>query len=93
MPTKVSQADSHNIRYPLYRPFRAKMQIFGNSQNQLFAPSLGINDDEDLPKEYLSKIYEEIALSEIKVKPTATAVGKRSLTQDMKTRNLIWSQG
>ena len=52
----------------------------------------GINDDEDLPKEYLSKIYEEIASSEIKVKPTATAVGKRSLTQDMKTRNLIWSQ-
>ncbi len=27
----------------------------------------GINDDEDLPKEYLSKIYEEIATAEIKV--------------------------
>jgi brefeldin A-inhibited guanine nucleotide-exchange protein len=52
----------------------------------------GINDDEDLPKEYLSKIYEEIADNEIKVKPTGSNVGKRSLTQDQKTRNLIWSQ-
>lgn len=62
------------------------------TKDEFIKNNRGINDDEDLPKEYLSKIYEEIASSEIKVKPTATAVGKRSLTQDMKTRNLIWSQ-
>ncbi len=32
----------------------------------------GINDSKDLPHEYLSAIYEEIAENEIKMKVTAT---------------------
>ena len=33
----------------------------------------GINDSKDLPRDYLSAVYDEIALSEIKLKPTSTA--------------------
>lgn len=33
----------------------------------------GINDQRDLPAEYLSKIYDEISVSEIKLKPTSAA--------------------
>ena len=39
----------------------------------------GINDSEDLPKEYLSAIYDEIKESEIKMK----SGGKDSKTQNM----------
>lgn len=50
----------------------------------------GINDSEDLPQEYLSKIYEEIASSEIKMKATSTSVGKNLVVTDQKKRQQIW---
>ena len=31
----------------------------------------GINDQQDLPQEYLSNIYDEIAANEISMKPTS----------------------
>ena len=52
----------------------------------------GINDSEDLPQEYLSKIYEEIACSEIKLKSTSTNVVKTVVTMDAKKRQQIWDQ-
>ena len=36
----------------------------------------GINDSKDLPVEYLSDIYDEIALNEIKLKPTSAPISK-----------------
>ncbi len=50
----------------------------------------GINDSEDLPQEYLSKIYEEIAESEIKMKETSANVGKTVVTTDKKKMQEIW---
>lgn len=52
----------------------------------------GINDSEDLPHEYLSKIYEEIASSEIKIKATSATVAKTLVTTDAKKRQHIWDQ-
>ena len=52
----------------------------------------GINDSEDLPQEYLSKIYEEVASSEIKLKSSGTDVAKTVITTDAKKRQQIWDQ-
>ena len=52
----------------------------------------GINDSEDLPQEYLSKIYEEVASSEIKLKSSGTDVAKTVVTTDAKKRQQIWDQ-
>ena len=52
----------------------------------------GINDSEDLPQELVSKIYEEIACSEIKLKSTSTNVVKTVVTTDAKKRQQIWDQ-
>ena len=46
----------------------------------------GINDSEDLPHDYLSKIYEEIASSEIKIKASSATVAKTVVTTDAKKR-------
>ena len=46
----------------------------------------GINDSEDLPKEYLAKIYDEIASSEIKMKASSTVVEKTMVVTDYKKR-------
>ena len=51
----------------------------------------GINDSEDLPKEYLAKIYDEIASSEIKLKSSSTTVEKTVVT-DYKKRQKVWEQ-
>lgn len=42
----------------------------------------GINDSEDMPPEYLSEIYEEIASSEIKMKASSTTLGKSFCPRD-----------
>ena len=46
----------------------------------------GINDSEDLPKEYLAKIYDEIASSEIKMKASSTVVEKTMVVTDYRKR-------
>ena len=46
----------------------------------------GINDSEDLPEEYLAKIYDEIASSEIKMKASSTVVEKTIVVTDYKKR-------
>lgn len=38
----------------------------------------GINDQSDLPRDYLSDIYDEIAGHEIKMKPGANKLPKQS---------------
>lgn len=45
----------------------------------------GINDSKDLPAEYLSTIYDEIAGCEIKMKTTSTKLGKQGIVL-----GLIW---
>ncbi|CAB4064356.1 ARFGEF [Lepeophtheirus salmonis] len=40
----------------------------------------GINDSEDLPEDYLSNIYEEIASSEIKMRSNTSEVGKNRIS-------------
>ena len=49
----------------------------------------GINESADLPKEYLSEIYEKIAESEIKIK-SMNSNPIRSTIIDSKKRNQIW---
>ena len=52
----------------------------------------GINDSEDLPHEYLSTLYDQIASSEIKIKATSATVAKTLVTTDAKKRQHIWDQ-
>ena len=52
----------------------------------------GINDSEDLPHEYLSTLYDQIASSEIKIKATSATVAKTLVTTDAKQRQHIWGQ-
>eukprot|EP00095_Tigriopus_kingsejongensis_P004290 maker-scaffold722_size106786-snap-gene-0.21 protein:Tk04290 transcript:maker-scaffold722_size106786-snap-gene-0.21-mRNA-1 annotation:"GF14256" len=51
----------------------------------------GINDSEDIPPEYLSKIYDAIASNEIKMKGTSLANNKVIIT-DLKQRTLLWNR-
>ncbi len=51
----------------------------------------GINDSEDLPEEYLSGIYNEIASSQIKMKSDTTHLTK-GVIADAKKRNQLWNQ-
>uniref|UniRef100_A0A1I7W3Y1 DUF1981 domain-containing protein n=2 Tax=Loa loa TaxID=7209 RepID=A0A1I7W3Y1_LOALO len=63
------------------------------TKEQYIAMNRGINDQSDLPQEYLSDIYDEIAGREIKMKPglnklpkqnpTATSERQRKLLQDV----------
>lgn len=49
------------------------------TKEQYIKMNRGINDSKDLPEEYLSHIYDEIAGNEIKMKSTATKYsGKQS---------------
>ena len=52
----------------------------------------GINDSEDLPHEYLSTLYDQIASSEIKIKATSATVAKTLVTTDAKMRQKNWDQ-
>jgi brefeldin A-inhibited guanine nucleotide-exchange protein len=51
----------------------------------------GINESEDLPRDYLSAIYDEIASSEIKVR-SSSPIGGSSMNGVGKKRNLQWTQ-
>lgn len=46
------------------------------TKEQYIRMNRGINDSKDLPEEYLSAIYDEIAGNEIKMKATSTKPGK-----------------
>ena len=46
------------------------------TKEQYIKMNKGINDSKDLPVEYLSDIYDEIALNEIKLKPTSAPISK-----------------
>ena len=50
----------------------------------------GINDNKDLPKEYLEDIYEEIASSEIRMKEI-TSVTKGTLPRSKLNSNFVFS--
>ncbi|MPC12608.1 Brefeldin A-inhibited guanine nucleotide-exchange protein 1 [Portunus trituberculatus] len=47
------------------------------TKEQYIKMNRGINDTKDLPEEYLSAIYDEIAGKELKMKPTSTKLGKQ----------------
>ncbi|XP_023318748.1 brefeldin A-inhibited guanine nucleotide-exchange protein 1 isoform X2 [Trichogramma pretiosum] len=49
-----------------------------------------ISDNEDLPEEYLSKIYDEIAGNEIKMKSNSNRIGKQVISSEKK-RRLLWN--
>ncbi|CEF68473.1 LD29171p [Strongyloides ratti] len=51
------------------------------TKEQYIAMNRGINDSADLPQEYLSEIYDEIASNEIKMKPTLS--GKRNTNNNL----------
>lgn len=49
------------------------------TKEQYIKMNRGINDSKDLPEEYLSAIYDEIADNEIKMKPSSSGkVGKKA---------------
>jgi brefeldin A-inhibited guanine nucleotide-exchange protein len=48
------------------------------TKEQYIKMNRGINDSEDLPPEYLSSIYDQIAESEIKMKVTNQCCGSGS---------------
>jgi len=50
----------------------------------------GINDSDDLPKEYLECIYEEIATNQIKMKSTTSYLAK-GVIADAKKRHQMWN--
>lgn len=49
-----------------------------------------ISDNEDLPEEYLSRIYDEIAGNEIKMKSNPNRPGKQVISSEKK-RRLLWN--
>ena len=48
----------------------------------------GINDSEDLPLDYLNKIYDEIASTKINLKTPSATVEKTRVTTDAKKRQV-----
>lgn len=50
----------------------------------------GVSDSKDLPEEYLSQIYDEIAGQEIKMKNTVNKPGKQIIANEKK-RKLLWN--
>ncbi|XP_015926421.1 brefeldin A-inhibited guanine nucleotide-exchange protein 1 isoform X1 [Parasteatoda tepidariorum] len=59
------------------------------TKEQYIKMNRGINDSKDLPEEYLSQIYDEIAGNEIKMKASATKFsGKQNLGSEKKRRLL-----
>ncbi len=51
----------------------------------------GINESEDLPEEYLSSIYDEIASQQIKMKSTTARLTKGAFVADSKRRTQLWT--
>ncbi|RXG67674.1 ARF guanine-nucleotide exchange factor GNL1 [Armadillidium vulgare] len=59
------------------------------TKEQYIKMNRGINDSKDLPEEYLSAIYDEIAGNEIKMKSTSTKLGKSTVANEKKRKNLF----
>ncbi|XP_050735041.1 brefeldin A-inhibited guanine nucleotide-exchange protein 1-like isoform X2 [Eriocheir sinensis] len=51
------------------------------TKEQYIKMNRGINDTKDLPEEYLSAIYDEIAGKELKMKTTSTKLGKQVISE------------
>jgi brefeldin A-inhibited guanine nucleotide-exchange protein len=60
------------------------------TKEQYIKMNRGINDSRDLPEEYLSQIYDEIAGNEIKMKGSAKLGKQSNLTND-KRRRLLYN--
>lgn len=60
------------------------------SKEQYIAMNRGINDSKDLPEEYLSQIYDEIAGNEIKMKLITSKPGKQ-IVSNLKKRRLLYN--
>ncbi|GAB0091817.1 brefeldin A-inhibited guanine nucleotide-exchange protein 1 [Sergentomyia squamirostris] len=62
------------------------------TKEQYIKLNRGISDSKDLPEEYLSQIYDEIAGHEIKMKNTVTKPGgNRQIIINEKKRKLLWN--
>ncbi|XP_047737905.1 brefeldin A-inhibited guanine nucleotide-exchange protein 1 isoform X3 [Hyalella azteca] len=59
------------------------------TKEQYIKMNRGINDSKDLPPEYLSAIYDEIAGNEIKMKTTSTKLGKMAVANEKKRKSLF----
>ncbi|XP_042880494.1 brefeldin A-inhibited guanine nucleotide-exchange protein 1-like isoform X2 [Penaeus japonicus] len=59
------------------------------TKEQYIKMNRGINDSKDLPEEYLSSIYDEIAGNEIKMKATSTKLGKQAVVNEKKRKFLF----
>lgn len=60
------------------------------TKDQYIKVNRGISDSKDLPEEYLSQIYDEIAGQEIKMKNTMNKPGKQIIVNEKK-RKLLWN--
>ncbi|XP_049777392.1 brefeldin A-inhibited guanine nucleotide-exchange protein 1 [Schistocerca cancellata] len=60
------------------------------TKEQYIRLNRGISDSKDLPEEYLSSIYDEIAGHEIKMKGTVNKPGKQLISSEKK-RRLLWN--
>lgn len=60
------------------------------TKEQYIKVNRGISDSNDLPNEYLSQIYDEIAGQEIKMKNTVNKPGKQIIANEKK-RKLLWN--
>ena len=58
------------------------------TKDEFIKNNRGINDTEDLPHDYLSKIYEEIASSKIDLKENTATVEKTRVTTDARKRQV-----
>ncbi|XP_043188621.1 brefeldin A-inhibited guanine nucleotide-exchange protein 1-like isoform X1 [Amphibalanus amphitrite] len=61
------------------------------TKEQYIKMNRGINDSKDLPEDYLSQIYDEIAGNEIKMKVTASAKPGKQVAQSEKQRRLLFN--
>lgn len=60
------------------------------TKEQYIKLNRGISDSKDLPEEYLSQIYDEIAGHEIKMKGNINKPGKQFISSEKK-RRVIWN--
>lgn len=61
------------------------------TKEQYIKLNRGISDNKDLPEEYLSQIYDEIAGHEIKMKTTTSNKPGKQIIYNEKKRKLLWN--
>jgi brefeldin A-inhibited guanine nucleotide-exchange protein len=61
------------------------------TKEQYIKMNRGISDNKDLPEEYLSQIYDEIAGNEIKIKNNSTNKPVKQVIVNEKKRKLLWN--